>query len=227
MKIVKLMVAAVFAAVFGFSAQAQDKKVEFGLMAGYGYTMPKLKDGRTVKSPAINEYNLNGFHVGPILKFNASEQIGFQTGVLYNHFGGIYLDRSQQALKNTEGTWFQTRTLLDAIDVPFRFVYSVTLADEFNAFLFAGPNLNYALTKTTSQEQYVANKISTSVKSDNIYNDKVSYSALDLQMGVGMGVKYYGVSLRASYDWGILNRTLIEDATLRANDIKVSLAYTF
>ena len=137
------------------------------------------------------------------------------------------MDRSQQALKKTSGTWNQTKTELDAFDIPLRFVYSITLADEFQALLFAGPNLNYALTKTTTQEQFAANKISSSVKSPNIYKDPTNYSALDLQMGAGMGVKYYGVSIRASYDWGILNRTTFEDATLRSNDIKVSLAYTF
>lgn len=218
---------AVFTIVYSFSAQAQDKKIEFGIMAGYGHTMPKLKDGRTVKIPAINENNLNGFHVGPMLKFNASQQIGFQTGVLYNHFGGLYIDRSQLALKKLDGTWKQTRTSLDAIDVPLRLVYNLSLADELSAFIFAGPNLNYALTKTTSVEQYVTNKLTTNVKSENIYKEPTNFSVLDLQMGAGLGVKFNGLSLRASYDWGILNRTILDDATLRSNDIKVSLGYSF
>lgn len=227
MKIVRLFLLAVFTVVYSFAAQAQDKKVEFGIMAGYGHTMPKLKDSRALKTPAINEYNLNGYHVGPMLKFNASEQIGFQTGVLYNHFGGLYIDRSQLAMKKMDGTWRQTRTSLDAIDIPFRLVYNISLADELSAFIFAGPNLNYALTKTTSEEQYVTNKLTTNVKGENIYSEPTNFSALDLQMGAGLGLKFYGLSLRASYDWGLLNRTTLDDAILRSNDIKVSLGYSF
>lgn len=226
MKIIKLVLVAVLIALMGFNAEAQDKKVEFGLMGGYGYTIPRLKDSRSDKTTPhnINQDNLNGFHVGPILKFNFSEQMGFQTGLLYNYFGGTR--NNELALKEATGTWKQYKTVYSAIDLPLRLVYSMTLAEELSVFLFGGPNLNYSLNKTTSTEYYVSNKFNREDKGPNIY-DKTDFSALDLQMGAGLGVKYYGISLRAGYDWGILNRTTMDDITLRSNDIKVSLAYTF
>ena len=227
MKIIKLALVVVFTAIMG--VQAQDKKVEFGLMAGYGHTMPRVKDSRSDIDKQvphnINQDNLNGFHAGPVVKFNLSEQMGFQTGLLYNYFGGTL--NNEEALKKATGTWKQYKTVYSAIDLPLRLVYSMTLAEELNVFLFAGPNLNYSLSKTTSTEYYVANDFSRADQESNIYESSGNFNALDLQMGAGLGVKYYGISIRAGYDWGILNRTTLDDLALRSNDIKVSLAYTF
>lgn len=230
MKINQLIVAIALILFFTTRLSAQDKKVEFGVLAGFGHTMPKVKDSRTAAEKQalpldINQDNLNGFHVGPIVKFNFSEQVGFQTGALFNYFSGMR--NNELALKNTIGTWKQYRTVYSAIDVPLRVVYSMTLADDFSVFLFAGPNLNYSLNKVTSTEFYVSNKLSREEKGLNIYEAPSNFSALDLQMGAGIGVKYFGVSIRAGYDWGILNRTTYENVTLRSNDIKVSLGYTF
>lgn len=226
MKTYKLILVIVVAVVSLLPVNAQDKKVEFGLAGGYGYTMPKLKDSRTTKVPAIDDNSLNGFHFGPMVKFNFDEKISLQTGLLFNHFSGISINSSQLALKKL-GTWYQEKTSLTAFDLPLRIMYSMPLADEFNFFLFAGPNLNYGLNKVTVTENYVDNKLSSSSDGTNIYESPSNYNTLDIQMGAGLGVQYMGVSIRGSYDWGILNRTTLEKATLRSNDIKVSVGYTF
>lgn len=219
-----------FSALFFLSivaiVSAQDKKVEFGIMAGYGHTMPRTKVDRNVVAPAIDEANLNGFHVGPIVKFNFNEQIGFQTGLLYNYFGGMNIDMSQRALKKSTGTWNQQRTKLSCFDMPLRIVYSLSLADEFSVMLFGGPNLNYSISKSTTTEHFVDRKLSRLDVGGNIYKT-INYNALDLQLGAGLGIQWMGVSIRAGYDWGVLNRTTFEGVKLRSNDIKVSLAYTF
>ncbi|MHB9055050.1 MAG: porin family protein [Paludibacteraceae bacterium] len=226
MKIYKLILVIVVAVLSVLPVNAQDKKVEFGLTGGYGYTMPKLKDSRTTKVPAIDDNSLNGFHFGPMVKFNLDEKISLQTGLLFNHFSGISINSSQLALKKL-GTWYQQKTSLTAFDLPLRIMYSMPLADEFNFFLFAGPNLNYGLNKVTVTEQYVDKKLDSSSDGTNIYESPGNYNRLDVQMGAGLGVQYMGVSIRGSYDWGILNRTTLEKATLRSNDIKVSVGYTF
>lgn len=226
MKTNRFVAVAILLTLLGFSANAQDKKVEFGLSGGYGYTMPKLKDTRATKIPAIDQSSMNGFHFGPIVKFNMSEVMSFQTGLLFNHFSGVNINSSQMALKKL-GTWYQERTKLMAFDMPLRVMYSIPLADEFNVFLFAGPNLNYAVNKISITENYAQNKLIKESDGKNIYESSGNFNALDLQMGAGAGLQFMGLSLRAGYDWGILNRTTYTDASLRANDLKVSLAYTF
>ncbi|MFV0391247.1 MAG: hypothetical protein ACK5KP_05100, partial [Paludibacteraceae bacterium] len=85
MKNYKFVLSLFVASIIALSSFAQDKEVEFGVAAGWGYTMPKLKDSRTVRTPTIDEMNINGFHAGPMVKINANEVIGFQTGLLFNH----------------------------------------------------------------------------------------------------------------------------------------------
>lgn len=226
MKTTKRKILLVLFAVFTLTAvQAQDKKVEFGLSAGYGHTMPRVKYSDKNSNSSINTDNLSGFHVGPNLKFNVDEQFSFQTGLLFNYFSGVKLN-SSLAMKRL-GTWNQTTTKLVAFDLPFRLMYSAALAEDFYFFVFAGPNLNYAYNKTSTKETYVDKKLRSSTPGNNIYAKPSDYKAFDLQLGAGLGVQWMGVSLRGSYNWGLLNRTIIENATLRSNDLKVTLGYTF
>ncbi len=211
-------------ALFAFSAvQAQDKKVEFGFAGGYSYTMPRVNP----LEATINTNNLSGVHVGPTLKFNIEEQFGLQTGVFFNYFSTVSIDRAQQAMKKATGIWSQNKTNLMSFDIPFRFMYSAPLAEDFYFFIFAGPNLNYSINKITTEEIYVDKKLRTSITGVNIYQKPSSFKPFDLQLGAGLGVQWLRVSLRGSFDWGILNRTIIENTTLRSNDIKVSLGYSF
>ncbi|MFV0391237.1 MAG: porin family protein [Paludibacteraceae bacterium] len=227
MKKYQLLLSLFVASTIVLSSFAQDKKVEFGVAAGWGYTMPRLKDSRTIQIPAIDAMNINGFHAGPLLKLNINEMIGIQTGLLFNHFGGVNIDASQLALKKSSGNWYQSKTTLNTFDLPIRVVYSLTLAEGLNVLLFAGPNLNYAINKVSTTEYYVSNNLNRSDVENNIYESPSNFNALDLQMGVGVGIRYYGASIRAGYDWGLLNRTTYDNATLRSNDIKVTLGYTF
>ena len=76
-------------------------------------------------------------------------------------------------------------------------------------------------------ENFVDKKLTTKSEGKNIYQSEGDFNALDVQMGGGIGIQLMGLSLRGGYDWGILNRTTLKDASLRANDLKISLAYTF
>ena len=227
MKIIHKLLTVFLISLIGLSAHAQDKKVEFGIAAGYGYTMPRLKDSRSIKVPTINSLNFNGFHVGPMLKLNINENFAIQTGALYNRFGGVSISTAQKTLKDKFGTWKQENNSLSALDIPLRVRYSASLADELSFFVFGGPNINYALSKVNSQESYVDKKLTTKVAGENIYKSGTDYNALDLQLGVGLGIQWTKISLSGSYDWGVLNRTNFENASLRSNDIKLSLSYTF
>lgn len=195
---------------------AQDKKVNFGLQAGYSYNMPKIN---TVKYPD----NLNGFHLGPIISYNINETIGIQSGLLYNYSSGIY----KEAV--VLDSWRQYKTKFQSIDLPLRAQYSIGLADDFFLKLLIGPNFNFGLNRVTDYEVikdkqviYVAN---VSSKGENIYNNS-NYSRFDVQFGIGVAVQYYGFSIRAGYDWGLLDRDKTTNS-FKANDIKLGIAYTF
>lgn len=197
---------------------AQERKIEFGLAAGYGTNVPKIK--------GTNSPNLKGYHAGILLSYNINESIGIQTGTLYNHFGGVNIDFSQQTLKKSLGVWNQKRTTYTALDIPIKVVYSYMLAEDFYLQISGGPNLNYALEKKTNIEKYVENKLSNEEKGTDIYQT-ADYNRLDLQLGVGIGIQWMGIGIRGSYDWGVLNRTQLISETYRANDLKITLSYKF
>lgn len=197
--------------VMSISSTAQERKIELRIAGGYGMNVPKIK--RT------NSPNLKGYHAGILLNYNINEAVGIQTGTLYNGFGGVSIDLSQQTLKKSLGVWQQTRTTYTALDIPLKVVYSYMLAEDFYLQVFGGPNLNYALDKKTNTEYYVNNKRSNEKTGENIYQTP-DYQRLDLQLGLGIG-------LRGTYDWGVLNRTQVANMTYRANDLKVTLSYRF
>ncbi len=197
---------------------AQEKKLEIAVAGGYSINAPKLKEKNT--------NNLKGFHAGALLSYNVNELVGIQTGAFYNYARGINIDASQLNLKNSLGTWKQTKTVFSAVDIPLRIVYSYMLAEDFYLQLFAGPNLNIGLNKQDNLEKYVKKEKHSTREGVNIYTTD-NYSNLDMQMGVGFGVQWLGFGLRGGLDWGLLNRSKIKDASYKANDIKVTLSYKF
>ena len=216
MKINRLLTIA-FVILLSFSIFAQ-KKVEVGVLGGYSYAMPK-----TTASQLAG--NLNGFHLGPLVQYNINEKIGIQTGALYNYNNSIITKNSV----GTSGTWKQNRVIGQSLDIPLHAVYSVPLADDFYVQIGAGPNFNYALSKYQQKENYLNSKIENSLteKGTSIYASPSNFNPLDVQAGLSVGLRYTGVSLRASYDWGITDRDKTTDGKNRENNIKISIGYTF
>lgn len=206
-----------FIILLSFSTFAQ-KKVEVGVLGGYSYAMPK-----TTASQLAG--NLNGFHLGPLVQYNINEKIGIQTGALYNYNNSIITKNSV----GTSGTWKQNRVIGQSLDIPLHAVYSVPLADDFYVQIGAGPNFNYALNKYKQTEYYVESKIVDRLteKGTSIYASPSNFNPLDVQAGLSVGLRYTGVSLRASYDWGITDRDKTTDGKNRENNIKISIGYTF
>ncbi len=196
---------------------AQEKKVEFSVAGGYTGHVSKMKD-KSNKS-------LDGFHVGGFLTYNINELIGIQTGLLYNSTSGITVPQGQIHLKEL-GTWRQTKTIFDALDIPIRMVYSYMLAEEFYVHLFLGPNFNWGLNSQENIEYFANNNKWKTDKGINIYKTE-DYSSLDLQFGAGVGLQWKGIGIRATYDWGLLNRTSLPNMTYKANDLKITISYKF
>lgn len=227
MKNLRLLLFVAFTLFFSFHILSQDKVVEVGVSVGYGHNVSKLKSELNL-SNELYAGNLSGLHAGPIVKLNIDEQFAIHTGALFNYFGGTQISLQQKTMKKNLGTWNQTKSTITALDFPIRLNYAVELADDFYFNIFAGPNLNYALTRQVNKEYYVDRKFNESLSSKgvNVY-ESVNYNKLDLQMGAGIGVQWLKVFVRGGFDWGFLNRTNYPESTLRANDIKVSVGYVF
>jgi len=199
MKAIKLSLVAL-AAFFVMGANAQ-----VGLQAGYSSESQKTT-GTLLGLTASSTTTLNGFHVGPVIDMNIQGPVGFQTGLLYNYLTATDIDNK--------------KIVAHEVDLPVRLTVAFPLTSEVSIFAFGGPNVNYAISQKTDN-------------GDNIYtlknplNDKKILSPFDFQLGVGGGLKWNKLTLRAGYDWGMFNKTSVDIATFKSNVFKAGIAYTF
>ena len=206
MKTIKLSLVAL-ATVFTLGASAQ-----VGIQAGYSSS--KVVD---------SDVTLNGFHVGPTAEMTIQGPISLQYALLYN-----YLTKTSEA--SLLGQSIKSTTIAHKLDLPVRLAASFPMSNGLGLFIFGGPNFNYALSQKTNTT--TSGLVEATVEGDNMYNDEMTdgkkrYSPFDLQLGVGAGIKYKTISLKASYDWGMIDRDNTDNGVWKNNDLKVSLGYNF
>lgn len=174
---------------------------QVGIQAGYSSQTVTT----TVGSTSASE-NLHGFHIGPVYEMNVQGPVSLTYGLFYNYM---------------TGDWEGDKAVLHQLDLPVRIKVGAEVANDISLFGFAGPNFSLALSEKVGDTNLkdVPNPTDSSKK---------LYSPFDLQLGVGAGVKIKMLTIKASYDWGLFNRTTMGDAmVVKANDLKISLAYNF
>lgn len=183
---------------------------QVGLVAGYSNSVAVGSDE-----------NLNGFHIGPAAEIDIQGPISLQYALMYN-----YLRNSSEA--TVIGQTVESTTTAHTLDLPVRLTAKMALGEGLNLFVFGGPNFNYAISQKTKGS--ITGAVDTSIEGDNIYKDeyasgKKTYSPFDLQLGVGAGLGFNDISVRVSYDWGMLDRDNREDFEWKNNDLKLSLVF--
>lgn len=183
---------------------------QVGLVAGYSNSVAVGSDE-----------NLNGFHIGPAAEIDIQGPISLQYALMYN-----YLRNSSEAI--VIGQTVESTTTAHTLDLPVRLTAKMALGEGLNLFVFGGPNFNYAISQKTKGS--ITGAVDTSIEGDNIYKDeyasgKKTYSPFDLQLGVGAGLGFNDISVRVSYDWGMLDRDNREDFEWKNNDLKLSLVF--
>lgn len=183
---------------------------QVGLVAGYSNSVAVGSDE-----------NLNGFHIGPAAEIDIQGPISLQYALMYN-----YLRNSSEA--TVIGQTVESTTTAHTLDLPIRLTAKMALGEGLNLFVFGGPNFNYAISQKTKGS--ITGAVDTSIEGDNIYKDeyasgKKTYSPFDLQLGVGAGLGFKDISVRVSYDWGMLDRDNREDFEWKNNDLKLSLVF--
>ena len=183
---------------------------QVGLVAGYSNSVAVGSDE-----------NLNGFHIGPAAAIDIQGPISLQYALMYN-----YLRNSSEA--TVIGQTVESTTTAHTLDLPIRLTAKMALGEGLNLFVFGGPNFNYAISQKTKGS--ITGAVDTSIEGENIYkaeyaSGKKTYSPFDLQLGVGAGLGFKDISVRVSYDWGMLDRDNREDFEWKNNDLKLSLVF--
>ena len=183
---------------------------QVGLVAGYSNSVAVGSDE-----------NLNGFHIGPAAEIDIQGPISLQYALMYN-----YLRNSSEA--TVIGQTVESTTTAHTLDLPVRLTAKMALGEGLNLFVFGGPNFNYAISQKTKGS--ITGAVDTSIEGENIYKDeyasgKKTYSPFVLELGVGAGLGFNDISVRVSYDWGMLDRDNREDFEWKNNDLKLSLVF--
>ncbi|VBB48036.1 conserved exported hypothetical protein [uncultured Paludibacter sp.] len=199
MKTIKLSLVAL-ATLFSFTfANAQ-----FGLQAGYStQNQTTSVDGNEAGSNSIS-----GFYIGPVYEMSVQGPVSLTYGLLYSYLTG---DHWSSLLPDPKMVGHQ-------LDLPVRVQFGFPVAEDISLIGFAGPNFSFVVSEKVGD---------TNLADVKMENGKKKYSPFDVQLGLGAGVKFKMLTLKASYDWGMLDRENSDTQTIKANDLKIGIAYNF
>ena len=123
-----------------------------------------------------------------------------------------------------------------ALAIPIRFQYRIEVAKDFSLFLYTGPSFDFGLAFNIRQEtRGVGSLIKPDVEEYNIYKEnpqELSLHRVNVMWGVGGGLRWKGLQLRAGGDWGLINmigpRPEISDAKIFLHKpFHIALSYQF
>lgn len=205
---------AVLTAIFSITFTS----AQVGIQAGYGIQT------RTFENSWMNTFfgdktTLTGFHVGPVADLNVQGPISLQYGIFYN-----YLTANKDFLVG------DVKITSHSLNLPVRVKASIPFGEGLSAFVFAGPNFNYAVA-----EVYDVNETRFKLPgqdNESIYTwegleDEKLYAPFDVQLGVGAGLRFKALSVRFSYDFGMLDKDNSENGIWKNNDVKIGVALAF
>ena len=175
-----------------------------------------IQAGYSSSTDANSDASLNGFHAGLVYNMAIQGPVSLQYGLLYNYL----------TTKNDYWGIANSTTTAHRLDLPVRVAATFPLSGTMSAFIFGGPNFNYALSQKTKVETSLGSAETASIYKSEMTDGEKRYSPFDLQLGAGAGLKFNQLSVRFSYDWGMLDRDN-SDAIWKNNDMKVGIAYNF
>jgi len=164
-------------------------------------------ENKTVMSSSItSKVNLQGIQIGPTYQMELTNNISANTGLLYSFQFG-------------EATYIaSTKISAHNIDLPKHFTLNIPINKDLKCFAYSGPNFTYEIAKNA--ETTILGFVTT----QDFYDDK-NLIHFNLQAGVGGGLTYKKISLKAGYDWGLTDRYKASGTSLNTNSFKASINY--
>ena len=190
---------------------------------GYVNTTPTTKIGdRDAKAGDA----INGITAGFGYDINILNGLGIATGLNYTYAW----DKQEQSisLPIVGSASISAKSVDHYLDVPIRLAYTLSFSDDFKLFGFAGPKFVYAVAgKTTfSASSDITGDLSDYLDDAKHYEKDSDLSRFDIKAGLGAGIQFNNIILKAGYDWGLLNQyTGDADYTSKSNQFYVTLGW--
>ena len=188
---------------------------QFGVGAGFAQNTLNSNDA---DKPLLT----NGLYVEGSYTMAIAGGLSFVPGLRYTFLGTS--DASNINIEDFDLADFEASITQQYISVPLMLQYCFTLG-EFRAFAFAGPTIEFGLASDLS----VSGNIAGIGFGDSIslFGEDGIFTRTDVAVTGGAGVQIHKFFLKASYDFGLLNRSMEKGINLNEQTLRIGLGFLF
>lgn len=166
--------------------------------AGYSYSPTKTKVEKVSE-----RYDRNGFYIQAGYGLNVGKHLGIVPGVEYE-----VVTNEEDGVKTPE----------QYLNIPVKVTYGFSLGNIVELGAFVAPELSFGL----------ASKAKADDTSVSLYGEDGIYKRGDFRVGLGVYCDLIEkVRVNLNYNFGVVNRSKADGATLRRNGVQLGVAYLF
>lgn len=166
--------------------------------AGYSYSPTASKAGKITE-----RFDRNGFYIQAGYGLNVGKHLGIVPGLEYE-----VVTKTEDEVKSPE----------QYLNIPVKVTYGFSLGNIVELGAFVAPTLSMGLTSKAKSDD-------TSL---DMYGEDGFYKRGDFRVGLGVYCDLIEkVRINLNYNFGVVNRSKVDDITMRRNGVQLGVAYMF
>ena len=166
--------------------------------AGYSYSPTASKAGKITE-----RFDRNGFYIQAGYGLNVGKHLGIVPGLEYE-----VVTKTGNDVKQPE----------QYLNIPVKVTYGFSLGNIVELGAFVAPTFSMGLTSKAKVDD-------TSV---DMYGEDGFYKRGDFRVGLGVYCDLIEkVRINLNYNFGVVNRSKVDDTTMRRNGVQLGVAYLF
>lgn len=166
--------------------------------AGYSYSPTASKAGKITE-----RFDRNGFYIQAGYGLNVGKHLGIVPGLEYE-----VVTKTEDEVKSPE----------QYLNIPVKVTYGFSLGKIVELGAFVAPTFSMGLTSKAKVDD-------TSL---DMYGEDGFYKRGDFRVGLGVYCDLIEkVRINLNYNFGVVNRSKVDDTTLRRNGVQLGVAYMF
>ena len=166
--------------------------------AGYSYSPTASKAGKITE-----RFDRNGFYIQAGYGLNVGKHLGIVPGLEYE-----VVTKTEDEVKSPE----------QYLNIPVKVTYGFSLGNIVELGAFVAPTFSMGLTSKAKVDD-------TSL---DMYGEDGFYKRGDFRVGLGVYCDLIKkVRINLNYNFGVVNRSKVDDTTMRRNGVQLGVAYLF
>ena len=166
--------------------------------AGYSYSPTASKAGKITE-----RFDRNGFYIQAGYGLNVGKHLGIVPGLEYE-----VVTKTEDEVKSPE----------QYLNIPVKVTYGFSLGNIVELGAFVAPTFSMGLTSKAKVDD-------TSL---DMYGEDGFYKRGDFRVGLGVYCDLIEkVRINLNYNFGVVNRSKVDDTTMRRNGVQLGVAYLF